>query len=184
MCIYSKYHRISITYLGDPHKHQTTLGVLISSRFLRFKIHTIPKQSLPPIFWVEALNTAFHLINILLTTTLHYKTPHDLLVHELFTYDHVRVFRCLYYPNLIATTSHKLARSHSTPCIFIGYPLNKKGYRRLRSPFPFVTSDESTVPLHHSLSRVSSQHFHIPLQPSLQSQKCYPIFLSPGPVLH
>jgi hypothetical protein len=40
----------------------------------------------------------------------------------------LRVFGCLCYPNLYATTAHKLA-PRSTRCVFLGYPREHKGYR-------------------------------------------------------
>jgi hypothetical protein len=40
------------------------------------------------------------------------------------------VFGCLCYPNLYATTDHKLS-SRSTRCVFLGYPREHKGYRCL-----------------------------------------------------
>src|SRR5438132_1702970 len=43
---------------------------------------------------------------------------------------HLSVFGCLCYPNLSATTPHKLA-PQSTACVFIGYPSSHKGYRCL-----------------------------------------------------
>jgi hypothetical protein len=54
--------------------------------------------------------------------TLLHGTPPD--------YDQLRVFGCLCYPNLSATTSHKLA-PRSTACVFLGYPSSHKGYRCL-----------------------------------------------------
>ncbi|RLN40513.1 hypothetical protein C2845_PM01G16250 [Panicum miliaceum] len=43
-------------------------------------------------------------------------------------YSHLRVFRCLCFPNTTATTPHKLA-PRSAPCVLLGNPDNTKGYR-------------------------------------------------------
>jgi histone deacetylase 1/2 len=44
------------------------------------------------------------------------------------SYTDLRVFGCRCFPNLIATSGHKLA-ARSTPCVFIGYPADHHGYR-------------------------------------------------------
>jgi hypothetical protein len=56
--------------------------------------------------------------------------PYTLLHGTTPDYDQLRVFRCLCYPNLSATASHKLA-PRSIACVFLGYPSSHKGYRCL-----------------------------------------------------
>lgn len=62
------------------------------------------------------------------------------------------MFGCLCYPNLSATAAHKLA-PHSTPCVFLGYPSDHKGYRCLDLSTNrliisrHVTFDETTFPV-------------------------------------
>ncbi|KAL8150670.1 hypothetical protein V2J09_020478 [Rumex salicifolius] len=85
---------------------------------------------LPAKFWVEALNTATHLINLLPSSTQHMLTPHESLYKTPPTYTHLRTFGFLCYPNLTTTTKHKL-EPRSTPCIFLGYATSHKGYRCL-----------------------------------------------------
>jgi hypothetical protein len=80
-----------------------------------------------PAYWVEALHTATHLLNILPTKTLHFSTLDFALFGEAPVYDHLRVFGCGCYPNLSATATHKLA-PRSTLCIFLGYSTHHKGY--------------------------------------------------------
>jgi hypothetical protein len=46
------------------------------------------------------------------------------------SYEHLRVFGCVRYPNLSATATHKLA-PWSTRCIFLGYSVDHKGYQCL-----------------------------------------------------
>ena len=44
------------------------------------------------------------------------------------TYTELRVFGCRCFPNRITTSGHKLA-ARSTPCVYIGYPADHRGYR-------------------------------------------------------
>lgn len=55
-------------------------------------------------------------------------TPYALLFGVPPSYDELKVFGCRCFPNLIATSPHKLA-ARSTPCVFIGYPADHRGYR-------------------------------------------------------
>jgi hypothetical protein len=88
------------------------------------------QASMPPSYWVEALHTATHVLNLLPTKTLQFSTPHLALFGTSPQYDHLRVFGCTCYPNLSATTAHKLA-PRSSLCTFLGYSPNHKGYRCL-----------------------------------------------------
>ncbi|KAL8128532.1 hypothetical protein V2J09_017687 [Rumex salicifolius] len=85
---------------------------------------------LPPCFWVAALHTAVYLLNITPTTTLALRTPHQALFHQIPNYTHLRIFGCLCFPNLTATTAHKL-EPWTRPCVFLGYALQHRGYRCL-----------------------------------------------------
>lgn len=77
---------------------------------------------------VKALEIAEHLVNILPSTTIKNDTPFHKLYCKTLVYDHLRVFGCLCFPNFIAPS--KLS-PRSTPCVFLGYPTNHKGYRCL-----------------------------------------------------
>jgi hypothetical protein len=109
------------------------------------------QASMPPIFWAEALITATHLLNIRPTKPLNLKTPHESLFHKQPSYDHLRVYGCLCFPNLSATAPNKLA-PRSVPCVFIGYPTEHKGYRCYHIPTKrvyisrHVTFDEQVFP--------------------------------------
>ncbi|GJV22826.1 ribonuclease H-like domain-containing protein [Tanacetum coccineum] len=91
-------------------------------RTLLFQAH------IPPSYWVEALNMAAHLLNILPSTAINNEIPFTKLYNQTPTYEHLRVFGCLCYPHV--DVSHKL-EPRSTPCIFLGYPANHRGYRCL-----------------------------------------------------
>jgi len=86
--------------------------------------------SMPPPYWAEALAVATYLLNQHPSASVHHAIPYQLLHHQLPDYSSLRVFGCLCYPNLNATTSHKLS-PRSTPCVFLGYPSSHKGYRCL-----------------------------------------------------
>lgn len=82
----------------------------------------------PTTFWPEALNTATYTLNRRPCRPRKDATPYKLLFGQHPTYDHLRVFGCLCYPNLGATAAHKLS-PRSAACIFLGYPADTKGYR-------------------------------------------------------
>lgn len=81
----------------------------------------------PPAFWVEALAMSTYLLNRRPCRATGTVTPHELLLGTPPTYDHLRVFGCLCYPNQSATTANKLSL-RSVACVFLGYPADHKGY--------------------------------------------------------
>jgi hypothetical protein len=117
-------------------------------------------------YWVEELHTATYLLNHLPTKTISmpnpFVSPHGVSP----SYEHLRVFGCTCYPNLYATTTHKLA-PRSTKCVFLGYSINHKGYCYIdlstnciiipqhvpfdEADFPFSTSPHLTNDLDISL---------------------------------
>lgn len=103
-----------------------------SERMIRTVNNTIRSllfhSKLPPIFWVEALHVAVHLQNILPSSSINNQTSFYLLFNKRPTYDHLRSFGCLCYPNLNNATIHKLS-PRSSQCIFLGYPTQHRGYR-------------------------------------------------------
>jgi hypothetical protein len=88
------------------------------------------QASMPPCYWADALATATLLINRLPTKTLHMSTPFFALHRTNPSYHDLRAFGCSCYPNLTATTPHKLAPC-STLCAFLGYSPDHKGNRCL-----------------------------------------------------
>jgi histone deacetylase 1/2 len=84
--------------------------------------------SIPPSYWAEAQAIACYLLNMRPSTSINNEVPFTRLHGKPPQYDHLRVFRCLCYPNLQATSAHKLA-ARSTICVFLGYPSSHKGYR-------------------------------------------------------
>ncbi|GJW64429.1 ribonuclease H-like domain-containing protein [Tanacetum coccineum] len=105
---------------GKSERMLRTINNLI--RTLLFQDH------IPPSYWVEALNMAAHLLNILPSTAINNEIPLTKLYNQTPTYEHLCVFGCLCYPYV--DVAHKL-EPRSTPCIFLGYPANHRGYRCL-----------------------------------------------------
>jgi hypothetical protein len=121
--------------------------------------------SVPP-YWAEALNTTTRILNILPTKTLNFSTLHFALFGCPPTYDHLRVFGCLCYPNLSATTPHKLS-PRSTLCVFLGYSDHHKGYRCLDLHSNRVIFDETSFPFatHSSPPSVEAFEFLLDTNP-------------------
>ena len=138
-------------------------------------IRTLLMQgSMSPSFWVEALLTTSHILNLLPSSLLNYTTPYETLYHKQPSYNHLRVFGCAYYPNLLSQAPHKLF-PRSTLCVFLGYPQHHKGYRcydlhsRKVIMSCHVVFDENNFLLAHSSSSFSSSGLSLtPLHTNLQ----------------
>lgn len=87
------------------------------------------QASLPPTYWVEALNTTNILLNLLPTKMLRSSTPHQALFGT--TLVNLRVFGCKCYPSLSATIVHKLAPHY---VFFLAILLTTKDTAALTSP--------------------------------------------------
>jgi len=72
--------------------------------------------AMPPSYWVEALSTAVFLINRRPSSSINNGIPYYLLHRKMPDYSILRVFGCLCYPNLSATTRHKLS-PRSAACL-------------------------------------------------------------------
>ena len=92
-----------------------------------------------------------HVINRHPTRTLNFQTPYFALYSFSPSYHRLSVFGCKCYPNLSATTPHKLA-PRFTLCVFLGYPSDHNGYRCVDLATNrliisrHVTFDESSFP--------------------------------------
>lgn len=81
-------------------------------------------------YWVEALHVAVHTLNILPSSSIKNEIPYTKLFNKKPSYDHLKVFGCLCFPNINHSNLHKLSQ-RSTPCLFLGYPSLHRGYRCL-----------------------------------------------------
>ncbi|WJX17055.1 hypothetical protein P8452_07010 [Trifolium repens] len=117
--------------------------------------------SLPSSFWHHALQMATYLLNILPTKKLALQTPTTILYQKSPSYSHLKVFGCLCFPLIPSTTRNKL-QARSTPCVFLGYPSNHRGYKcfELSSRKIIISRhvifDENTFPFSNSKTPESS----------------------------
>ena len=86
--------------------------------------------SLPSYFWHHALRMATYLLNILPTPKLNNLSPLQILYQKAPIFTHLRTFGCLCYPLFPSSQINKL-QPCSTPCVFLGYPSNHRGYKCL-----------------------------------------------------
>lgn len=86
------------------------------------------QANLPLSFWGECILTNAYLINQMPLSILQNRTPHEVLLGRLPTYDHLWTFECLCYEHVHSKPRDKFA-SHAKPRVFIGYPHRHKGYK-------------------------------------------------------
>ena len=79
-------------------------------------------------YWNEAFYTSVFLINKLPTKVLNNKSPHEMIYSVRPKYGFLKAYGCLCFPCLRDYNNHKLSM-RSSPCTFIGYAQNQKGYK-------------------------------------------------------
>lgn len=117
---------------------------------------------------------ATYLLNILPTKTLANKSPTHILYNKDPSYTHLRTFGCLCYPLFPSTNINKL-QARFTPCVFLGYPSNNRGYNCFDlSANKIITSchvvfDESQYPFSklHSPSIITYDFLNDDISPYL-----------------
>ena len=116
-----------------PHTHEQNGVAERKHRHIVEKGLTLLAQaSMPFKFWDEAFRSSVFLINRLPTPLLGYKTPLETLFNTQPVYSQLKVFGCTCYPNIRPYNNQKF-HYRSTPCTFLGYSLNHKGYKCLDS---------------------------------------------------
>lgn len=110
--------------------------------FLETSIVLLFQSKLPIKFWGDCILTATYLINRFPSKLLANKTPFELLFGKPPSNTHIRTFGCLYFFTIPKCHKDKF-QTRADPCIFLGYPLAKKGYKlyNLASKLTFISRD-------------------------------------------
>jgi len=139
------------------------------ARALRFQ------ANLPIKFWGEYVLIAAYLINYTPTLKLSGKSPCEILFSKPPSYSHLRVFGCLCYVHDKNRSNDKFAPQSKT-CVFIGYPMGKKGYKvcDMESHKIFTSRDvvfyENIFPFQsHNPSKESNVVVPLPIFDSLET---------------
>lgn len=165
------------------HKH-----LLETSRALLFQ------SNLPKYFWGDCVLTATYLINRFPSKVLNGCSPYEKLFDTKPSYTNLKPFGCMSYVSTTKPYRDKLS-PRAIPCIFLGYPYGKKGYKFLcldtkaiihsrdaifhESTFPYVTPlSAHFIPIPIS-DNIQSSSVLDNVQPSVdQTQNSSPVFSS------
>lgn len=119
-------HRVTCPHTSEQngiierkHRHIVELGLTL-----------IAHSSMPLVYWDDAFNTATYLINRLPTPVLDGQSPYEKLFGTKPDYKMHKIFGCLCFPHLRPFNNTKL-QLRSTPCVFLGYSNQHKGYKCL-----------------------------------------------------
>ena len=123
------YHDKSILHhLSCPHTpQQNGVAERKHKHLIQCALAILSESHLLMSYWSYAVSTAAHLINRLLTPNLHHKTPYDILFYTPPNLTYLKSFGCRCFFLLTLYRAHKL-HPKTTPCVFLGYPTNSKGY--------------------------------------------------------
>jgi len=118
------FHRLSCPHTSQ----QNGLAERKHRHIMEMGLTFLAQSGLPKQFWVDAFLTSIFIINRLPTKVLDYLSPFERLFHIPPDFTYFRAFGCQCFPYLRPYSTDKLSY-RSTPCIFIGYCSNHKGFR-------------------------------------------------------
>ncbi|KAK9750636.1 hypothetical protein RND81_02G209700 [Saponaria officinalis] len=130
-CLLAKHHKLPFPGIvhqrSIPGNPQQNGKVERKHRHLLETARALRIQSfLPKRFWGEMVLAATHLINLMPTKTLGWKTPHETLFKRAPDYSSLRTIGCLCFA---AQNSGDKFENRVVKCIMLGYPFAKKGYK-------------------------------------------------------
>lgn len=150
-----------------PHHRMATLNTSFTLSTTLCVPFSFMHPCLP--YWKEALVAACYLLNRCPYSSIHNEVPYKCLYRQWPAYDHLRVVGCLCYPNLQATSTHKLT-PRSTPYVYsYGIPELIKVI--------YVSTSPLIASLYLDTSSLTSSSFH--LQSSLRLQILLPLTFWP-----
>ncbi|XP_023737486.1 uncharacterized protein LOC111885459 [Lactuca sativa] len=111
-------------------KHRHILNVARSLMF---------QSGVPLKYWGDAILTSVFLINRTPSSVLKGLSPHELVYKKSPNFDNLRVFGCMCFTTNLNNSDKFSPRSEK--CVFMGYSLDKKGYKVLSLDSKSIGSD-------------------------------------------
>ncbi|XP_070048784.1 uncharacterized protein [Nicotiana tomentosiformis] len=103
------------------------------------------------------IQSSFELLKLVLSNL----SPYEKLHGYPPIYNHFRTFGCLYYATLPKIRRDKF-QPRASPCVFLGYPLGKKGYKLLNLDTHYVFFSRDVTFYEHISPYHSSTHSSVP----------------------
>ena len=86
------------------------------------------EKNMPHSYWTEAVSTTVYIMNMTPTIAIHDVTLEEKYTRKKPDVSHLKVFGCISYVH-VPDEVHTKMDPKAEKCIFIGYSLEKKGYR-------------------------------------------------------
>ncbi|MCO5591147.1 hypothetical protein L7F22_045128 [Adiantum nelumboides] len=86
------------------------------------------EMNMPLTYWAEAFHTAVHIMNQTPIAAVHEISPYERLYGIKPTVSYMRVFGCVCHVH-VPNEARKKMEPKAVKCIFLGYPVEKKGYK-------------------------------------------------------